>query len=205
MDEKNRPDDLVSLRVAPAMWRRFFSVAPLVLAGTKEESGAYDLAPKHMVTPLGWEGHFGFVCTPRHATYWNAKREGAFTISYPRPTQVILTALAASPRDENSCKPSLEAIPTFPARVVDGVLLEDGHLFFECELDRVIDGFGDHSLIIGRIVAAHARRKALRHSDRDDQDLIFRAPLLTYLHPGRFGAVRRSFSFPFYEADRYED
>lgn len=203
--DRPRPEDVVSLRVGPAMWRRFFSVAPLVLAGTKEEGGAYDLAPKHMVTPLGWEGHFGFVCTPEHKTYWNAKREGAFTISYPQPSQIILAALAASPRDETSCKPSLEAIPTFPASTVDGVLLDDGYLFFECELDRVMDDFGAHSLIIGRIVAAHARRQSLRHSDRDDQDLIFRAPLLTYLHPGRFGGVRRSFSFPFYETVEHED
>ena len=38
------------------------------------------------------------------------------------------------------------------------------------------------------------------NADVDDQDLIFHRPLLTYLHPGRFSRIRRSLSFPFYEA-----
>jgi flavin reductase (DIM6/NTAB) family NADH-FMN oxidoreductase RutF len=193
--------DLISVEVGAAMWDRFFTVSPLVLVGTTEKGGEHNLAPKHMAVPLGWEGYFGFVCTPDHATYWNAKRTGVFTVSYPRPTQIVLASLAASPRDATTdCKPSLEAIDTIPAKVVDGVLLADGYLFFECELVRVIDGFGANSLMVGRIVAAHVRPDALRHFDVDDQDLIFHRPLLTYLHPGRFSRIRRSLSFPFYEA-----
>jgi flavin reductase (DIM6/NTAB) family NADH-FMN oxidoreductase RutF len=197
----NNPTDLVSIEVGPDMWERFFTVSPLVLVGTKEESGEFDLAPKHMAFPLGWAGYFGFVCTPEHQTYWNTRREAVFTVSYPRPTQVVLTSLAASPRDvETGCKESLRAIPTFPAQVVDGVLLEDGYLYFECELDRVLDDLGANSLIIGRIVAAHARAEALRHADVSDQEMIFETPLLAYLHPGRFSQIRRSLRFPFYEA-----
>ena len=193
--------ELISVEVGAAMWDRFFTVSPLVLVGTTEKDGEYNLAPKHMAFPLGWEGYFGFVCTPDHATYWNAKRTGVFTVSYPRPTQIVLASLAAAPRDPaTGCKSSLEAIETIPAKVVDGVLLADGYLFFECELARIIDGFGANSLMIGRIVAAHARPDALRHLDVDDQVLIFHRPLLTYLHPGRFSRIRRSLSFPFYEA-----
>ena len=193
--------DFVTLEVGPEMWDRFFTVSPLVLVGTKEESGDFDLAPKHMAFPMGWEGYFGFVCTPEHNTYWNAKREEAFTVSYPRPTQIVLTSLAASPRDDDTdCKPSLQAIPTVPAKSVDGVLLSDGYLFLECELVQVVDGFGANSLIIGRIVAAHARPDALRESDSDDQEMIFETPLLAYLHPGRFSEVRQSLPFPFVEA-----
>ncbi len=193
--------DLISVEVGAAMWDRFFTVAPLVLVGTREKNGEHNLAPKHMAFPLGWEGYYGFVCTPDHATYWNVKRSGQFTVSYPRPTQVMLASLAATPRDKaTNCKPSLSAIDTVPAKVVDGVLLADGYLHFECELVRVIDGFGANSLIIGRILAAHVHRDALRHHEVDDQDLVFRRPLLTYLHPGRFSRIRRSLAFPFYEA-----
>ena len=66
------PRDVVTLDTAFPIWERFFTVAPLVLIGTREVDGTYDLAPKHMVTPLGWGNYFGFVCTPRHATYANA-------------------------------------------------------------------------------------------------------------------------------------
>ena len=59
--------------------------------------GGNDLAPKHAAFPLGWGSFFGFVCTPRHSTYHNVRREGIFTVSYPRPTRVVL-ALPVSVR-----------------------------------------------------------------------------------------------------------
>ena len=79
---------LVSLDVELPIWGQFYTVAPLAVIGTKEEGG-YDLAPKHMVTPLGRENYFGFVCTPNHGTYHNVKKENVFTVSFPRPDQVV--------------------------------------------------------------------------------------------------------------------
>lgn len=193
------PEGIVTLGEDRPVWDSVFIVAPLVLVGTREEDGSYDLAPKHMAMPLGWEAYFGFVCTPEHRTYWNARREGVFTVSYPRPRQVVLASLAASPRvGEDQRKPALEAIPTFPARQVDGVHVQDGYLFLECELDRVIDDLGPNSLLIGRVVLAHAREDALRLRDRDDQELVAGLPLLAYLSPGRWARIEDSNSFPFH-------
>ena len=179
------------------IWERVFTVNPLVLVGTKEADGGYDLAPKHMAFPLGWENYFGFVCTPRHATYHNVRREGVFTVSYPRPTQIVLASLAASPREGEGTKPSSFALPTFPASKVDGLFIENSYLFLECVLDRVVDDFGENSLISGRIVAAHVSEEYLRASDTDDNDLIHASPLLAYLSPGRYARVGESNSFPF--------
>jgi flavin reductase (DIM6/NTAB) family NADH-FMN oxidoreductase RutF len=178
------------------IWDRFYTVAPLVLIGTKEAEG-YDLAPKHMVTPLGWENYFAFVCAPRHRTYQNITQEKAFTVTYPRPTQIVLTSLAAAPRCGDDTKPSLLALPTFPASQIDGVFVAEGYIFLECQLDRIVDGFGVNSLITGRIVTAHVHEEALRTSDRDDQDVIHQAPLLGYLSPGRVATIAESYSFPF--------
>ncbi len=189
--------DLVALREGLPVWDRVFTVSPLVVVGTKEEGGDYDLAPKHMAMPMGWENYFGFVCTPRHRTYHNARRKGVFTVSYPRPTQVVLASLAASPREDDGSKLAVDALPTFRASEVDGVLIEDAYLFFECALDRIVDDFGDNSLIVGRIVAAHAREDCLRASERDDQDLIHASPLLAYLNPSRYASLSESYSFPF--------
>ena len=141
----------------------------------------------------------GFVCTPRHRTYRNIRREGEFTVSYARPAQLVLTALAAAPRcgegDDN--KPSLAALPTFPASKVNGVFARDAYVFLECALERIVDGFGENSLLAGRIVAAHVHQDVLRASERDDQEVIHDAPLMAYLHPGRFVGIDRSYSFPF--------
>jgi len=185
------------LPVGPELWESCFLVAPLVVVGTKEPDGSYDLAPKHMVTPMSWDNHYGFVCTPAHGTYMNARREGAFTVSFPRPDQILLTSLAAAPRID-ACKPSLVGVPTFPAETVDGVLLEDAYLHFECELHRIIDGFARNSLIVGKIVAAWAAPDSVREADVDDQDLIANAPLLAYLHFGRWARIDATFSYPFH-------
>lgn len=189
-------EGVVTLRQDSAVWDRAFTVNSLVLIGTREDDG-YDLAPKHMALPLGWENYFGFVCTPRHSTYRNARREGAFTVTYPQPTQVLLASFAASPREDGDRKPLLDALPTFPASEVDGVFLEAGYLFLECVLDRIVDDFGENSLIAGRIVAAHVHRDYLRTSERDDNDLVYESRLLAYLSPGRYTSIGESNSFPY--------
>ena len=145
---------LIELDVSQPVWERFFWVAPLVLVGTRESDGSHDLAPKHMALPMGWENYYGFVCTPRHHTYSNIRRDGVFTVSYPRPSQLVLTSLAASPRYSECEKPALMALPVFPASKVDGLMVEGCYIYIECELDRNIDDFGINSLILGRVVAA---------------------------------------------------
>jgi len=188
---------LVELDLNDPIWDRFFWVAPLVLVGTRESDGSYDLAPKHMAMPMGWKNYFGFVCTPRHHTYQNIKRDGVFTVSYPHPSQLVLTSLAASPRCGDEGKPALSVLPVFPAKLIDGVLVEGGTVFLECELDRIIDGFDVNSLIVGKVVAARVDEKAERSPDHDDQAVVHDVPLLAYLHPGRFAKIENSLSFPF--------
>jgi flavin reductase (DIM6/NTAB) family NADH-FMN oxidoreductase RutF len=187
----------VNLDTSRPIWDQFFWVAPLVVVGTKEDE-RYNLAPKHMAFPLGWDNYFAFVCTPRHETYHSVLKTGEFTVSYPRPSQVVLASLTAEPREDlDEPKPMLSVMSTFPATEVDGVFLEDGYLFLECRLDKVLDGFSLNSLIVGRIVAAQVHPDALRSADRDDQDLIYHSPLLAYLNPGRYATVKESYAFPF--------
>jgi flavin reductase (DIM6/NTAB) family NADH-FMN oxidoreductase RutF len=188
---------LIELNVQQPIWDRYFWVAPLVLVGTLEADGRYDLAPKHMAMPMGWQNYFGFVCTPRHHTYSNIKRDGVFTVTYPRPDQLVMTSLSASPRYGDDEKPALSVLPVIPARQVEGVLVDGGYMFLECELDRIVDGFGENSLIVGKIVAARVAEDAERADEIDDQALVHDSPLLAYLHPGRFTAIENSLSFPF--------
>ena len=154
-------------------------------------------APKHMAIPLGWQNYFGFVCTPRHRTYQNIQREGVFTVTFPRPTQLVLTSLSAAPRDDDDVKPALALLPTRPARAIAGVFLDDGYLFLECRLERVIDGFGENSLIAGRVVAAEVAENAMRLADGDDSEVLKSSPLLAYLAPGRYAEIRQGYAFPY--------
>ena len=75
----------VRLDLEDKLWEEVFTVAPLVIVGTRESDGGHDLAPKHLVTPM-WGPWFAFVCSLNHATYRNAVRERAFTVSWVRPS-----------------------------------------------------------------------------------------------------------------------
>lgn len=193
---------LVELDMSAPIWDAFFHVAPLVIVGTTEPDGTPDLAPKHMCGPMGWSNLFGFVCSASHGTYRNVERVGAFTVSYPEPSQIVQASLAAAPRLDDDTKPSLSVLPTIPALQVDGVLLADARLYLECVLERVVDDLDDNSLIIGRIIAARGIEAALRDPDRDDADVLANSPLLAYLPPGRFASIADSNSFPFHDGWR---
>lgn len=188
---------VVRLPTEVPIWSRFFTVAPLVLVGTKEPDDSYDIAPKHMAMPLGWKDHYCFVCTPRHATYTNVRAREEFTVSFPLPETVVVSSLAATAREEGNVKPNLAALTTFPASVVDGVLVEGCYLYLECTLDRVVEGFGDATLVVGRVVAAHVDERALRISESEDAEIVRDLPLLAYLSPGRFARIADTDSFPF--------
>ena len=199
MNESSARSNVVELDTTVPVWEQFFTVAPLVLIGTRDEDGSLDLAPKHMVTPMGWQNYFGFVCTPRHNTCSNVVRTGVFTVSYPKPSQVLTASLAASPRCEQGSKPVIDYLHTFPATLIDGRFIEDGYLYFECRHHNTLGGFGENCLITGEIVAAYADYDYLRHSEADDQETIHDAPLFAYLAPGRFATIDRSNAFPFPE------
>ncbi|MCP4889974.1 MAG: flavin reductase [Planctomycetaceae bacterium] len=195
--DSHQPEGLVQLQVEHPIWDRFFTVAPLVVIGTREANGENDLAPKHMAAPMGWDNYFGFVCTPSHSTYQNISREGVFAVSYPTVDSVLMAALAASPRCDDDSKPALMALPSFRTEEVDCPCLSESSVFLECRLDRIVDNFGVNSLIVGKIVAAQIRSSALRREDIDDEDTVTASPLLAYVSPGRFATIDKSVAFPF--------
>jgi flavin reductase (DIM6/NTAB) family NADH-FMN oxidoreductase RutF len=117
-------------------------------------------------------------------------------VSYPRPAQLVHTSLAASPRCADGTKPAVAALPTRPASRVAGVLVEGAWLQLECELERVVEGLGENVLVVGRVVAASADPAALIDADREPEDVLAQAPLLAYVHPGRFAEIAAAYSFP---------
>ena len=192
----DQSEKLIELDLERPIWDSFFNVYPLVVIGTKEPDGTDDLAPKHLAIPVSWENYFGFVCTPNHRTYQNIVRTQQFTVTYARPTQVVLASLAATPRCEDGSKPIVDQLPTIPAKDVDAVLMKDGYLFLECTLHKIYDDFGNNSLITGRILSARIANDALRIADGDDQQLLQQAPLLAYLYPGRFAEISNTQKMP---------
>jgi flavin reductase (DIM6/NTAB) family NADH-FMN oxidoreductase RutF len=192
----------VRLPVDGGLWERFHTVAPLVLVGTRDADGGFDLAPKHMAMPLSWDPWFGVVCAPAHRTWQNAVRTRVFTVSYLAPSHVVAGSLAAAPRLASGDKPSLAGVPTVPARTVEGVLVAGAVVALECALERTVDGLGSNGLLVGRVVDAHASSEALVLEDRDPGEQLAQAPLLAYVHPGRVAVVERTHAFPYHAGFR---
>lgn len=191
-------DNYLLLNDTISIWDQVYTIAPLVLVGTKEKEG-YDLAPKHMAMPLGFGNYFGFVCTPRHNTFGNVLATGGFTVSFPMPDQIITTSLSASPRMECISKSEgiVNALPILKAPSMDAPILADAYFYLECGLHKIIDGFDDYSIITGRIKAAYAHRDYIKVSEIDKQEQILKNPLLAYISPGRFAKITETFDFPF--------
>ena len=187
-----------TLDTSSPIWDRIFTVAPLIVIGTKEGS-TYNLAPKHMATPIGFDNYFGFVCTPKHATYQNIKATQEFTVSFPLPDHVVLAALSATPRcdDPLRSKPIIKALPSLKAVHVDALFLEASYLFFECKLFKIIDGFNENSIITGKIMAAHVDKKYMKTFEKDEQQQLKENPLLAYISKGRFAKITKTYNFPF--------
>lgn len=188
----------VALNTDQPIWSHFFMIAPLAVVGTREEEG-YDLAPKHMITPMGFENYIGFVCTPDHGTYHNIKSRGEFTMSFPMPDQTLITSLAAAPRQSGISKAAqiIDVLPTHRAKEVDALFLEQAYLKLECKHFKTIDGFGINSLITGTILHAYVHPDYLRVSEQDEQSMLKEHPLLAYVAEGRFGRVAETYHFPF--------
>ncbi len=190
--------NFIELDVLHPIWGHFYTIAPLVIIGTKEEEG-YDMAPKHMVMPIGFDNYFGFVCTPKHGTYQNILRYKEFSVSFPLSDQVLLASLSASPRIESVSKSDqiVAALPTIKANTIDALLVADSYLHLECELFKIIDGFDKNSIITGKIRAASVHPDYLKVSEKDEQLQLSKYPLLAYVADGRFATVSETFSFPF--------
>ncbi|QFU81064.1 flavin reductase [Natronorubrum aibiense] len=190
--------DLITLQPEQSFFETLYTAAPLVIVGTRNEDGSENLAPKHMAMPLGWSDQFGFVCTPEHGTYGNVERTGVFTVSYPRPDDILDASLAAAPRDSDGAKPSLTEIETVDADAVDAPAVAGAYGVLECELERFVE-FDDGELVAGTVVAKYVHTDAYRSDDAEPETLLERAPVLAHLYPDRFAAISESQAFPFPE------
>ena len=152
-----------------------------------------------MVSPIGFGPYFGFVCTPRHGTFRNIRETGEFTVSFPKPDQLVFTSLSASPRQESISKSDAiqETLPVVKALGMDAPLVDGSYLYLECRFYKLIEGFDDYAIITGEVVAAYADKEYARLSELDEQEQLQNNPLLAYVAPGRFARISQTYNFPF--------
>lgn len=188
---------LTPLNLEFPVWEQVFTVHPLVIIGSVNRDSSPNFAPKHMAFPLGWDNYFGFVCTPKHQTYKNIKVTKEFTVTYPKPEQLVDASFTASPRSDDNKKPGTDLLDTFPATEIEGHFVKDGYIFLECRLLKMIDGFGENSLILSEIVGAQAWSDVIKNPSHTDNESIYNHPQIAYVSPGRFAIIDETQAFPF--------
>lgn len=196
MDKDFFKEEIISLEDT-SPFEKVFASYSLVVIGTLEEDGVYNLAPKHMVTPVGWSGYFGFACSPDHHTTKNIKRTEEFTVSYPHPDEIVSISLSAEPRDDKGHKPDLSELETVDSPKIDAEFIKNSYIYLECELKKIFNELGENNFIIGEIIGKYIDKNAIRTQDKDDAETIHNNPILAYLHPGRYSKIDSSNSFPF--------
>ena len=191
-------ENFVNLDTRTPIWDRIYTIAPLVIIGSKE-GDSYDLAPKHMAAPMGFDNYFGFVCTPDHKTYHNIREYQEFSVSFPNPDQVLTASLTASNREAVGDKSAsvLDALEVAWGHTINAPVVKGCYLYLECALHKIVDGFGTNSLITGYIHKAYVDESLLRISEIDEGAQIASHPLLAYIANGRFAKIDQTYNFPF--------
>ena len=103
------------------------------------------IEPRMMAISIGFERY----------TYELMRRQKEFVISYPSIKMAEEVKLFGSESGREMEKLKVLGTPTQPATKIDGLLLADASLNFECVLkDTLVTG--DHVIFSGEVVASHA-------------------------------------------------
>ena len=98
---------------------------------------------------------------PTRYTHELISKTQQFVITFPSEGQAKLIDLCGSCTGSEHDKFDEFSIPTQPASVVMPPLIEGSVACLECEVVSSID-VGDHTIFVGKIVAAHVSEKPLR-------------------------------------------
>lgn len=183
----------VDLKLDGFVGRFFFEPRGLALVSTLSPGGVPNLAPKTQVMPIGRGNYWAFACCARHHTYQNVQAEGEFVINLPGPELIRQAALAAVDVPPGADEIAAAGLTAMPSRALRAPSVAECRVSLECRLHQVPDGFGEESLIVGRVVAAVADEAFAS----TDPAVLERCPLLVYVHPDYYAAVGRAERFRF--------
>jgi len=174
--------------------RRFFRPASLVLVTTMSPLGIPNVAPKTQVMPVGRKGYWAFACCDRHHTYQNVAQQGEFVINIPGPELIEQVSRAAAEFPPGADEISGAGLTAIPSHVVGVPSLAECRVHLECKKERILDGFGEESLIIGEVVAVTVNESLVDAG----VEILEEHPLLVYVYPGHYAGIKgaKRFRFP---------
>lgn len=139
--------------------RRLLGGGPVVLVTTSWR-GNENAMPAAFVTPISFDPPLlGLSVHPSRHTHDMIKYSEEFALNFPSRELLHHCQYLASISGREFNKLEMIKLPTFRARQVDAPLLEGcvGHI--ECGVEDAYT-IGDHTLFIGKVVAAQAEKEA---------------------------------------------
>lgn len=157
--------------LAEQVARRLLGGGPVVLVTTAWR-GNYNVMPAVFVTPLSFDPPLiGLAVHPSRHTHDMIKYSEEFALNLPSRELLHHTQYLGSVSGRDADKFGLTKLPTFRARKVEAPLLEGCVGYIECGVEDAITT-GDHTLFIGKVVAAQVEKEAFDETWLlDDPDL----------------------------------
>lgn len=143
--------------------RRFMVAAPLVLLTTKWR-GATDVLPVAWSMPVSAEPPLiGVMVHPSRHSHDMIRWSEEFALNFPGPELLNHVAYFGSVSGRTVDKLDATKLPTITARKVEAPLLEGCVAWVECGVEDAIR-LGDHTLFVGRVLAASAEDEAFNET-----------------------------------------
>lgn len=131
-----------------------------------------NLMPAAWHTPISAKPPlYGALISPKRYTYDLLGKETGFTVNFLMHEQSQLIAKLGSTSGRNIDKPTHFKIPTTRAEKVNGLLMTSGYAAYECEKHDMHE-YGDHYLLVGRILMIHVDEDVLREKELVDEKKV---------------------------------
>ena len=159
--------------------RQFWKImAPrmTVLITTVDAKGRPDVAPFSFVSPVSFEPPLLMIATGINThTYWNLIRKKEFVVNIPTEKMLDKIWIAGERWDAEVSKIERAGLQTAKSEKVGPPRLSECVANIECYLEDA-KKYGDHVIVIGKVVAMHVNEEFVDDEGRLKVDLV-RPPL----------------------------
>jgi len=131
-----------------------------------------NLMPAAWHTPISAKPPlYGALVSPKRYTYQLLKKEKGFTVNFLMHNQASLIAKLGSTSGRDIDKLSRFDIATEYADRVNGTIMSISYAAYECE-KYAMHEYGDHFLVVGRILLIHIAQDTLREQEIVDEKTV---------------------------------
>jgi flavin reductase (DIM6/NTAB) family NADH-FMN oxidoreductase RutF len=133
---------------------------------------ARNLMPAAWHTPISATPPlYGVLVSPKRFTFELLEKEKGFTVNFLMHNQSQIIAKLGSTSGRDIDKLDRLNINVKPAENVNGMIMQTSYAAYECEKSDMHE-YGDHFLIVGRIISIHVAQDILREKDIIDEKKV---------------------------------